>query len=237
MGAALLSAKACLYTGAGLTTACIPASGLTALNTSLPEVMALSRDEYTRIENPTKYRAIAIGPGLGINTENERLLESLILAAQPLVIDADALNILGERPDLLEKLPAGSILTPHVKEFDRLFGEHESWWNRVQTAVIWARKKQVVIILKNQFSFVCAPNGKVLINPTGNPAMAQGGMGDVLTGILSALLAQGYSTTDAAKIGCYIHGLAGDYLASERYVVTASEVAERIPFEMRMLLA
>lgn len=234
MGAALLSAKACLLAGAGLTTACIPVSGLTALNSAVPEVMSLTRDEYTRIENPTKYKAIAIGPGLGITSLNEKLLESLILSAGPLVIDADAINILGERPDLLEKLPAGSIITPHVKEFDRLFGEHDTWWERVQTAKIWSKKKQIVVVLKNQFSFVCAPTGKVLINPTGNPAMAQGGMGDVLTGILSALLAQGYTATDAAVVGCYIHGRAGDHLAAEQFVVTASQLAERVPFEMRI---
>jgi hydroxyethylthiazole kinase-like uncharacterized protein yjeF len=112
MGAALLSSIACLHAGAGLTTACIPQTGLIALNTNLPEVMALPRDEYTRIENPKKYQSIAIGPGLGTEPENEKLLESLIMTNQALVIDADALNILSERPDLIDKLPANTILTP-----------------------------------------------------------------------------------------------------------------------------
>ncbi|WP_293305726.1 NAD(P)H-hydrate dehydratase [Pedobacter sp. UBA5917] len=236
MGAALLSSMACLHSGAGLTTACIPQSGLTALNTTLPEVMALPRDEYTRIEDPKKYQSIAIGPGLGTDPENEKLLESLILARQPLVIDADALNILGERPDLIEKLAPNSILTPHVKEFDRLFGEHESWWDRVQSAREHAKKLKIVIVLKNQYTFICLPTGKVLINPTGNPAMAQGGMGDILTGIIAGFVAQKYSATDAAMLGCYIHGKAGDGLAHDHFVVTASQVATRISKEIKMLI-
>lgn len=236
MGAALLASMACLHAGAGLTTACIPLSGLVALNATLPEVMALPRDEYTRIENPAKYEAIAIGSGLGVNTDNEKLLESLVMVGKPLIIDADALNILGERPDLIEKLPKNTILTPHIKEFDRVFGDHESWWERVQTAKQKAQQLQIVIVLKNQYTFICLPTGKVHINPTGNPAMAQGGMGDVLTGIISALVAQRYSATDAAILGCFIHGKAGDSLAHERFVVTASQVAKEIPKVMKELI-
>jgi hydroxyethylthiazole kinase-like uncharacterized protein yjeF len=237
MGAALLSSMACLHTGAGLTTACIPQSGLTALNTSLPEVMALPRDEYTRIENPKKYQAIAIGPGLGTDPENEKLLESLILANQPLIIDADALNILGERPDLTDKLAPNTILTPHVKEFDRLFGEHDSWWDRVQSAQEKAKKLKIVIVLKNQYTFICLPTGKILINPTGNPAMAQGGMGDILTGIIAGFVTQRYTATDAAILACYIHGKAGDELAKDLIVVTASQVAASIAKEIKILIA
>jgi len=237
MGAALLSSMACLHTGAGLTTASIPQSGLAALNTTLPEVMALPRDEYTRIENPKKYRAIAIGPGLGTEVENEKLLESLILANQMLIIDADALNILGERPDLIDKLAANTIITPHMKEFDRLFGEHDNWWDRVQTAKEQALKQKIVIVLKNQYTFICLPTGKILVNPTGNPAMAQGGMGDILTGILAGFVAQKYSATDAALLACYIHGKAGDYLAQEQFVVAASHLTARISKEIKSLIS
>ncbi|WP_293788249.1 NAD(P)H-hydrate dehydratase [uncultured Pedobacter sp.] len=237
MGAALLSAMACLHTGAGLTTACIPQAGLTALNASLPEVMALTRDEYTRIEDPKKYQAIAIGPGLGTETDPEKLLESLIMAKYPMVIDADALNILSERFDLLDKLVADTIITPHLKEFDRLFGEHDSWWDRVQTARLQARKQGIVIVLKNQYTFICLPTGKVLINPTGNPAMAQGGMGDVLTGIITGFKAQQYSATDAAILACYIHGKAGDHLAEEQFVIPASHLAAAISKEIRALIS
>ncbi|MBB6238582.1 hydroxyethylthiazole kinase-like uncharacterized protein yjeF [Pedobacter sp. AK013] len=237
MGAALLSSAACLRAGAGLITACIPQGGFTALNATLPEVMALPRDEYTRIGNPKKYQAIAIGPGLGTEAENEKLLESLIMANQAMIIDADALNILGERPDLIAKIAANSIITPHVKEFDRLFGEHDNWWDRVQTAAARARKQKIIIVLKNQYTFICLPAGKVLINPTGNPAMAQGGMGDVLTGIIAGFVAQRYSVTDAAILACYIHGKAGDYLAHEQFVVTASQVAARISKEIKVLIS
>ncbi|WP_253248927.1 NAD(P)H-hydrate dehydratase [Pedobacter sp. AJM] len=236
MGAALLSCMACLHTGAGLTTACIPTGGLIALNTALPEVMALPRDEYTRIEHPGKYQAIAVGPGLGVSVENERLMESLMTFDYPLVIDADGLNMLSERPDLLGKLPAHSILTPHMKEFDRLFGSHDNWWDRLQTAKEQAVKLQVVIVLKNQFTFICTAEGEVLINPTGHPAMAQGGMGDVLTGVIAAFLAQKYTPADAAVLGCFVHGKTGDSLAQHKFVVTASQVAAGIADTIQKLM-
>lgn len=233
MGAALLSSMACLHAGAGLTTSCIPKSGLTALNTVLPEVMALPRDENTIIENPSKFQAIAIGPGYGISPENEALLARLIEAQQPLILDADALNILAERPDLLSLLTPGSILTPHVKEFDRLFGTHNNWWERVQKAKNVAQESKIVIVLKNQYTFVCLPTGKVHINPTGNPAMAQGGMGDVLTGVIAGFVAQKYSSVEAALLACYLHGQAGDTLAKENFVVRAALVAKQISKEIK----
>jgi len=236
MGAALLSTMACLHSGAGLTTACIPETGLVALNTTLPEVMALPRTAYMRIESLKKYQSIAIGPGLGTGPENEKLLENLILSKQALVIDADALNILGEKPALIDKLATNTIITPHMKEFDRLFGEHDSWWDRVETARTQAKKLKVVIVLKNQYTFICLPTGKVLINLTGNPAMAQGGMGDILTGIIAGFVAQKYSAADAAVLACYIHGKAGDDLAHKRYVVTASQLAERVSMVVKELL-
>lgn len=236
MGAALLASMSCLHTGAGLTTACIPHSGLNALNTTLPEVMALPRDEYTRIEDQSKYQAIAIGPGLGVSLENERLLESLIAAHRPLVIDADGLNLLAERQDLIEKLPQHSILTPHMKEFDRLFGQHDNWWDRLQTARTQAKRLKIVIVLKNQFTFICSAEGKVYINPTGHPAMAQGGMGDVLTGVTAAFVAQGYPSLDAAILSCFVHGQTGNELAKNQFVVTASQVAGEISTTIQKLL-
>lgn len=236
MGAALLSSRACLHTGAGLVTACIPHSGLTALNTALPEVMALPRDEYTMIEYPEKYQAIAVGPGFGVSIENERLIESLLAINHPLIIDADGLNILADRLDLLGRLPAQSILTPHMKEFDRLFGAHESWWERLQTAKEQAVKLKIVIVLKNQYTFICSAEGKVYINPTGNPAMAQGGMGDVLTGVIAAFSAQKYAPADAAVLACFVHGKTGDSLAQHKYVVTASQVAAGIADAIQKLM-
>ncbi len=236
MGAAILSSMACLHAGAGLTTACIPPGGLVALNTLLPEVMALPRDEYTRIEDASKYQSIAIGCGLGVSAENAKLLESLIVIGQPLVIDADALNILGENSESIRQLPKHSILTPHMKEFDRLFGSHDNWWSRVETAKAKAKELQIIIVLKNQYTFICSPNSEVYINPTGNPAMAQGGMGDVLTGIIAAFVAQNYTALDAALLACYIHGKTGDDLASGQFVVNAAQLAEKVSHTIKQII-
>ncbi|MEJ5993053.1 NAD(P)H-hydrate dehydratase [Pedobacter sp. Du54] len=237
MGAALLAARACLYAGSGLTTLCLPSGGLIALNSTLPEVMALPRTEYLAIEVFEKFTSIAIGPGFGIEEENEALFSKLIELKKPMVIDADALNMLAKRKDLLDKLPWQTILTPHVKEFDLLFGEHQSWWDRVETARKHAKQRKLIIVLKNQYTFVCLPTGEVCINQTGNPSMASGGMGDVLTGIMVGLLAQSYSATDAATLAVYVHGKAGDELAEKRFTVGASQVAKRIAKIMKKLVA
>lgn len=236
MGAALLASKACLHAGVGLITACIPQSGLMALNALLPEVMALPRDEYLTFEDAERYSAIAVGPGIGDLHEHEMLIEQLIYLDKPLIIDADAINILSRRPDLLSKLAANSILTPHVKEFDKLFGLHANWWERVQTAKRIAKDSDWVIVLKNQYTFTCMPNGKVYINSTGNPAMAQGGMGDILTGLIASFVAQGYSAAEAAIISCYVHGKAGDTLAETQVSVAASQIAEQMPKTIKEIM-
>lgn len=236
MGAALLASQACLHAGAGLTTLCIPSGGLTALNTSLPEVMALSRTDYLANEDAGKFTSIAIGPGLGTEEESGLVLAKTLEFKKPMVIDADALNMLTKRKDLLNKLVEQSILTPHLKEFDRLFGEHQSWWERVATAKKQAEERKLIIILKNQYTFVCLPTGEVYINQTGCPAMASGGMGDVLTGIIVGFLAQSYSSTEASKLAVYVHGKAGDELAKKRFTVSASQVAKQISKTMKKLV-
>ncbi len=228
MGAALLCARASLHAGSGLTTVCLPKSGLTALNSTLPEVMALHRAENLDDTLLEKFTAFGIGPGLGLEKENEQLFNQLLNLKKPMVIDADAITMLSENKVLIARLPAGTILTPHMKEFDRLFGEHNSWWERVLTAQKVAKSKQLVIVLKNRYTFVCLPTGEICINPTGNPAMASGGMGDVLTGIITSFLAQGYTSADAAILSVYLHGKTGDKLAKKKFVVTASEVAKGI---------
>lgn len=228
MGAALLAAHACLSAGAGLTTLCLPQGGLIALNTALPEVMALPRSEHLVPEAFAKFTAIALGPGLGLEGENESILANLIDLKKPLVIDADGLTILAKRKDLLDKLPAQTILTPHLKEFDRLFDEHQTWWERVETAKKQAKVRKLIIVLKNQYTFVCLPNGEVHVNQTGNPSMASGGMGDVLTGIIVGFLAQSHTPADATQLAVYIHGKAGDELAKKRFTVSASQVAKQI---------
>lgn len=235
MGAAILATTACLYAGAGLTTACLPQSGLIAINTVLPEAMVLPRKETLSSLDFEKFTAIAFGPGLGVTDENEKLLEEIISLQKPMVIDADGLTILGKREDLLERLPAFTILTPHIKEFDRLFGDQKSWWQRLETARKQAKLLNIIIVLKNQYTFVCKPSGEVFINSTGNPAMASGGMGDVLTGIMVSLLAQNYSLIDAAILAVYVHGKAGDELAKNSFTVNASKVAMQIPKTLKRL--
>lgn len=226
MGAAILSSGASLYSGTGLTTACIPNSGLTALNAAYPEIMYTPWEDVKK--NWQKFNAIGVGPGLG----KMRIVLTQLLEydAKPLVLDADALTLLAENRLLLDNLPAHTVLTPHMKEFDRLFGEHPNWWERVQTARKKAKELQIVIILKNQYSFITLPDGMVLINPSGNPAMASGGMGDVLTGMVTSFLAQGYTAEEAAVLGCYIHGAAGDALAARGMaVIPARVLLQKIP--------
>jgi len=241
MGAALLSASACLFAGAGLTTACIPQSGLVALNSSQPEIMAVIREDNKSPEIEwDKYNAVGIGPGLGKKANALALLiDAIGYFNKPIVIDADGLNLLAENPVLLHKLPAGSILTPHMKEFDRLFGEHANWWQRMQTARAKAAELNINIVLKNDYTLTITQNGKVYFNPTSNPAMATGGMGDVLTGIITSLLAQKYSPEEACIFGVYIHGKAGDELAlpNRANVVMPTQIMWRLPATMAKLLA
>lgn len=235
MGAALLCAKGCLYGGAGLVSLSIPAQGLTALNTNLPEAMYLERSSLLISRTLDNYNAIAIGPGIGRMVDSHTIMSEIFALKRPVVIDADALAILSAHPDLFHLLPKKSILSPHVKEFDGLFGPHENWWDRLQTARIEAKKRGIVIVLKNQYTFIIDPEGDVSINQTGNPAMAQGGMGDVLTGILTAYLAQGYSAKAAAILSCYFHGKAGDELSTTHFNVTASQVAAQVPLTVKSL--
>lgn len=241
MGAALLSASAAVHAGAGLTTACVPESGLTALNSYLPEIMAIIRNDHKLPEIEwDKFTSIAIGPGLGKGDDAVALLSAITKNyKEPVVIDADGLNLLAEHRGFLPYLPAGSILTPHMKEFDRLFGDHASWWNRVQTGMEQASKLHVYIILKNDYTITISPEGKAYFNPTGNAAMASGGMGDVLTGVIAALLAQKYTPLQACLIAAYVHGKAGDELAlpNRLNVVLPGKLATQLPVTMAKLMA
>lgn len=241
MGAALLSASACAHAGAGLTTACIPQSGLVALNSYLPELMAIIRKDGNALDIEwEKFSTIAIGPGLGKDTEALKLLKAVLKNyKKPIVVDADALNLLSENKTLLKKLPADSILTPHMKEFDRLFGAHANWWQRLQTAKEKAVELEINIILKNDYTITATPEGKLYFNSTSNAAMATGGMGDVLTGIITALLAQKYTPKQACISGVYIHGKAGDELAlpNRMHVTLPGMIIQQLPITMAKLKA
>jgi NAD(P)H-hydrate epimerase len=241
MGAALLSASGCAHAGAGLTTVCIPESGLVALNTSQPEIMAIIRQKDSLPDiNWDKFNTVGIGPGLGKEKDALELLTAVFKNYhKPVVIDADALNLLSANPNLWPLVPKQSIITPHMKEFDRLFGEHNNWWERIQTGISKAAEHQINIILKNSYTIIITPVGKVYFNSTSNPAMATGGMGDVLTGALIAMLAQKHTPEEACILGVYIHGKAGDELAlpNRMAVVLPGKLNAQLPVTISRLLA
>lgn len=232
MGAALLCAEASLNTGSGLTTACIPPEGLTSLNVRVPEVMASLRydDKLPDDLNWDKYNNLAIGPGIGTSEESMLILGATLKNfPSPMVLDADALNLLSSNPEMLSSVPKLSILTPHLKEFDRLFGDHATWWERLETGMRKAKELNLIIVLKNRYTIIFTPDGKCIFNSSGTPAMASGGMGDVLTGMIVSFLAQGYSPEDAAILGVYIHGKTGEKLEEEGMrVVPAGKLVKAI---------
>ncbi|MCB0678172.1 MAG: NAD(P)H-hydrate dehydratase [Saprospiraceae bacterium] len=214
VGAAILSGKACLRSGAGLLTIHAPRCAYEILQIGFPEAMvSVDPHQYvfTQAGNLQPYRAIGLGPGWGTNRLTAEGLHDLLERVDlPLVIDADALNLLAENPDWLKKLPAQSILCPHPGEFSRLFGPSANQFERLQLQKDKARELNCVLILKGAYSSIALPDGKVYFNSTGNPGMGTAGSGDVLTGLLTGLLAQGYSSCDAALLGVYLHGLSGD---------------------------
>ena len=220
MGAAVLAARSCLRSGTGLVSCYTPSCGVNILQTSVPEAMVKTdREEkmLTHLEDDLSvYDAIGVGPGIGTLPETTMMLRELLDAFRsPLVLDADALNILSTQKDLLQMVPPGSILSPHPKEFERLFGTSSNDFDRAALALQKAREGGWIIILKGHHTLIASPDGKGYFNSTGNPGMATGGSGDVLTGILTGLLAQGYAPLEAALLGVNLHGLAGDLAATE----------------------
>ncbi|ADY53996.1 carbohydrate kinase, YjeF related protein [Pseudopedobacter saltans DSM 12145] len=235
MGAALLTAESSMKSGSGLTTACIPQSGITALNARLPEVMYLSRENLDNTDLD-KYSSICIGPGLGKTEEAKAIIIHLISTyKKPIVFDADALNILAEDENLLSQIPLHSILTPHIKEFDRLFGEHHNCWDRIETAFRQAQKLQSYIVLKNRYTMIFTPTGLCYFNSSGSPAMAIGGMGDVLTGMISSFIAQDYPIENAIIIAVFLHGYIGEQLGQKMYVVPPTKLIKQIPYVIKDL--
>ena len=200
-GAITLAAKAALAAGAGLVTAMIPESALLPLQINVPEAMCeiAGHTNILEIGATDKYSAIGIGPGMGTDETSAFALTELIHhSVRPMVLDADALNIIADNKELLHKLPFGSILTPHAKEFKRLFGENTTSMISVDNARLQAARYKLNIVLKGHHTAIVNPEGTCVYNSTGNPGMATAGSGDVLTGILTALLAQGYAPEKAA---------------------------------------
>ena len=219
IGAAVLAAEACLRSGVGLLHAHIPKVGYQIMQTALPEAM-ISLDRYenyfSEVPDLSFFNSVGIGPGLGMEHQSQMALKLLIQEFHaPMVFDADALNILSENPTWLAFLPAGSILTPHPKEFERLAGKWDDDFKRLEMQRDFAKRHNIYIVLKGANTSICTPDGKCYFNSTGNPGMATAGSGDVLTGIITGLLAQGYSSGQAAVLGVYLHGLAGDLAAKK----------------------
>ena len=219
MGAALLSSSAAMRTGAGLVTAVVPKCGTDIIQAAVPEVMCIEDEGINCLSNAdidNKYDAIAIGPGIGEAPETALMLRKFLKYVKaPMVIDADALNIIAHKK-FHAHIPAGSILTPHVGEFDRLFGKHDDSFARFQTLQEKAVAMNCVIVLKGAHSTIAFPDGSIVFNSSGNPGMAKAGSGDVLTGMITSFLAQGYSPHVAARLGVFVHGIAGDIAAETR---------------------
>lgn len=213
MGAAILAAKACLRSGVGLLTLNVPAEFLNVVHAAIPEAMCQIRQQELDI---SKFTTVGVGPG--INTDEASalmLLQLLDNFKRPVVLDADALNIISKQPELLSKVAPDSIFTPHPKEFERLFGESNNDFERIHLALQLSKKHNIIIVLKGHHTLV-AVNGEGWFNATGNSGLAKGGSGDVLTGIITALLAQGYNSKNAAILGVHLHGMAADIALAQQ---------------------
>ena len=227
MGAAVLAAGACLRSGVGLLTAHIPGCGYDIFQASQPEAMCLTDvrpDCISELPLPDAYQAVGIGPGLGQDAASRAVLHQLLLAAAaprektglplPLVIDADALNLLGQHRELLKLLPENAVLTPHPKEFERLTEPARDDYHRLELLRAFAQQHRCLVVLKGAYTCLATPEGELHFSSTGNPGMATGGSGDVLTGVLLALRAHArLPAFEAVRLGVYAHGRAGDLAA------------------------
>lgn len=217
MGAAALSARAALRSGVGLITLHVPACGTQIIQTLVPEAMVIEdqADEYIANLDNTE-STVGVGPGLGTHEATEEALGKFLKSHNdPIVLDADALNILARSPELIQDLPPQSILTPHPGEFKRLVGDWSNDFEKLDLLRSFCQKHQVNMVLKGAYSAVCNTDGDVHFNSTGNPGMATAGSGDVLTGIVSSFLAQGLKPFDALRLGVFVHGLSGDLAVQE----------------------
>ncbi|MEO7307724.1 MAG: NAD(P)H-hydrate dehydratase, partial [Ferruginibacter sp.] len=218
IGAAVLSSIACLRSGAGKLSSIIPKCGYDILQTAVPEAMCIvtGEDHLLSASGIEKFDAVGIGPGIGMYPSHKKLLADIFEKVNaPMVIDADALNCIAANKELLKAIPPSSILTPHPKEFERLFGQSENDLKRLQLALLQSKELNIYIVLKGHYSFISTPGGIGYFNSTGNPGMATAGSGDVLTGIFTGLLAQGYSSLESCLLGVYLHGLSGDIAAAK----------------------
>lgn len=241
IGATVLSSEAILRAGVGLLTVHIPKCGYNIVQTAVPEAM-ISLDEeeefISGIGDTSKYTAIGIGPGLGQHPATVKMVKQILENyIEPVVLDADALNIIAANRELFHIVPKGSILTPHPKEFQRLVGAWKNDFERLEKQRQLARELKSVVLVKGAYTAIASPTGDLFFNTTGNPGMATGGTGDVLTGILTGLLAQKYPASEATILGVYLHGLAGDLGVLEKgpESLIASDITRFLPHAFRQL--
>lgn len=243
MGAAVMAAQGALRAGAGKVSVHSPRCGFHTLQTAVPEAM-FDADRHdiaiSDINLKHDYSAVAVGPGLGTNDMTVNAVEMFLKQAKtPVILDADALNCVAKRPTMLNHIPVLSIITPHAGEFDRIFGPQLNAEARLLKAVEMAHYYNIIIVLKGHYTAMVRPDGKIYFNSSGNPAMATPGSGDVLTGVICALLAQGYKPEISAIVGAYVHGYAGDLAAQThgQYGVTAGDIAQNIGIAIRDIMA
>ena len=235
MGAAVLTTQSCLRSGVGLVTVHVPKCGYTILQSSTPEAMVSvdENEEWIQSNISTdKFSSVGMGPGIGQEMVTQVALKYLLSVCQlPLVMDADALNILAKNKEWLNDMPANSVLTPHVKEFERMAGTTSHDFERHQLQLQFSKKYQLWVILKGAHTCITSPTGESFFNTTGNPGMAKAGSGDILTGLLTGLLAQGYPSRDACMISVFVHGLAGDLAKADlgEWGMTAADLIRYLP--------
>lgn len=240
-GAAILAAKACLRSGVGKVTIHTPKCNSAILQTAVPEaVLHHDADEhaFATPENADFFQALAIGPGIGTDKRTAlAFIEQVSHTGMPLVIDADAINILGDHKGWISQIPQNAIFTPHPVEMQRLGICNSDSFSTLLEAINVAKRHNFYIVLKGHYTAICTPEGKVFFNPTGNSGMATAGSGDVLTGIILALTAQKYPAESACRLGVYLHGLAGDLAARELglHSVTASDIIDYLPHAFKQL--
>jgi hydroxyethylthiazole kinase-like uncharacterized protein yjeF len=227
MGAAVIAARACLRTGAGLLTVQVPKKERVILQATIPEAMLAFRKEKTDF---SKFSAAGIGPAIGTDKQAAKLLKGLLTDfKKPVLLDADALTLLSKDASLWKLVAPDSILTPHPKEFDRIAGASSSPEERKERAIAFAQEKNIVLVLKGHETLITQA-GESFVNSTGNAGLAKGGSGDMLTGMITALLAQGYAPLYAACAGVYLHGLAADLTLQQQSMesMLATDVIENI---------
>jgi len=234
IGAMLLSAKACLRSGAGLVSVFVPRCGYLPFQSALPEIMVIDDEADKQLEDikiPKKFTAVGIGMGMGQHPKTGRALHRFLLKNRsPLLLDADALNILSQKTAWLSLLPPQSVLTPHPKELERLIGTWKDDFEKIEKTQDFARRHQLVVLIKGAHTLIVTQDD-IWINSTGNPGMASAGSGDVLSGIITGFLAQGYATNEAAILGVYLHGLAGDLAVADcqsEASLIASDIVENL---------